>query len=176
MLPSSSENGGRGIPMDSPTALSISSKDTTGSAAFEHMNTTKLLALETSRGANFVEKNTIVLRSHDGDGYVLPYLPWDASPSTRPYNSVTDPMLVNKSPDRGDIQASTPRATSGCHQGWQLQYTGREPKHYLAEPLGANRQAICNFADQPAVRRPKLRYHIPVPLHGRFSLCGRDWA
>lgn len=151
-------------------------EDTTGGAASEDVNTATAFALEPSSQANFVERNTIVLKTHDGDGYVLPYLPWDASPSTRCTIFGADLILVDQSPNRRDIQASTPRAPSGSHQRWQLQYTGREPEHYLAHALGASRQPTCNTASELAIGHLEPRYRIPVPPRGRDSLRRRHCA
>ena len=115
MMPAAAGESGQGSLLRSPAASPMYSEDTTGGAAFEDADNTTASASNPYSRVNLTERDTIVLKTHDGDGYVLPYLPWDASPPIPYAISVTDPIVVNKSSDRGDLQASTPRPPSASH-------------------------------------------------------------
>jgi hypothetical protein len=114
-MPAAAGESGQGSLLRSPAASPMYSEDTTGGAAFEDADNTTASASNPYSRVNLTERDTIVLKTHDGDGYVLPYLPWDASPPIPYAISVTDPIVVNKSSDRGDLQASTPRAPSASY-------------------------------------------------------------
>lgn len=115
MMPTAAGANDQGSLRRSPVALPTHPEDTTDGAAFEDVETVTTSAPEPISRVKVTEKPMIVLKTHDGDGYVLPYLSWDASLPIPCAVSVTDAIAVNKSSNRRDLQASAPRAPSASH-------------------------------------------------------------
>lgn len=93
-MPPTSGESGQGSSTQ-PLTTDMESLDSTGGATVEK-DVTEMSATTTSapvrKSRNEPTKNTIVLKTHDGDGYVLPHLPWEVSTSTQ--LGVTVLMLV----------------------------------------------------------------------------------